>query len=129
MSLSKKSKVILGIIAIVVITVFVVYKYAMQPPTQIENKKVDFTGTSSELLNKIQENTDEWQDKVVVITGNISSIEEKGIILSSSIFCQFKNETKIPVLSADLKITLKGRVIGYDDLLEEIKLDQCIIQK
>ena len=25
-------------------------------------------------------------------------------------------------------ISLKGRIIGYDDLLEELKLDQCIIQ-
>jgi hypothetical protein len=24
------------------------------------------------------------------------------------------------------KVTLKGRVVGYDDLMGEIKLDQCL---
>ena len=52
----------------------------MQTPKQIEDKKVDYTGTSAELLSKVQENAAEWQDKVVVITGNISSIDEKGCI-------------------------------------------------
>ena len=26
-------------------------------------------------------------------------------------------------------VTIKGRCIGYDDLLEELKMDQCIIIK
>ena len=69
-----------------------------------------------------------WQDKVVVITGAISGTDEKGVILSSSIFCQLKDATKITDLKIEQTITLKGRVIGYDDLLEELKLDQCIIQ-
>lgn len=128
MSLSKKSKIFLGLLAVIIIAVVIVYQYSMQPPKQIEDKKVDYTGTSAELLSKVQENAAEWQDKVVVITGNISSVDEKGCILSSSIFCQFKDATKLTSLSAEQEITLKGRVIGYDDLLEELKLDQCIIQ-
>ena len=128
MSLSKRSKIIIGLLAAVIITVVVVYQYSMQPPEQIETKKVDYTGTSDELLSKVQENAAEWQDKVVLITGKISSVDEKGCILSSSIFCQFKDATKLSSLSDGQEVTLKGRVIGYDDLLEELKLDQCIIQ-
>lgn len=32
-------------------------------------------------------------------------------------------------LKANNPISVKGRCIGYDDLLEEIKLDQCSIVK
>lgn len=129
MNLSKKSKIIIGILLVGIVAAFAVYKYSMRPPKQIEEKAVDFTGTSQELLSKIQENAAEWQDKVVVITGTISGTDEQGIVLSSSIFCQMKDATKITNLKTEQTITLKGRVIGYDDLLEELKLDQCIIQQ
>lgn len=128
MSLSKKSKIAFGSLAVIAIIVFAVYKYSMLPPTQIEDKKVDFTGTSQELLSKVQENATEWQDKVVIISGKITSLDDKGFILSSSIYCQLKESSKVSTLSPEKEVSLKGRVIGYDDLLEELKLDQCIIQ-
>lgn len=128
MSLSKKSKIAFGSLAVIAIIVFAVYKYSMLPPTQIEDKKVDFTGTSQELLSKVQENAAEWQDKVVIISGKITSLDDKGFILSSSIYCQLKESSKVSTLNPEKEVSLKGRVIGYDDLLEELKLDQCIIQ-
>ncbi len=127
MSLSKRSKIVIGALIVIVIAVFSVYKYSMQPPATIESKDVDFTGTSQELLSKVQENADEWQDKVVVISGKITSVDDKGFILSSSIYCQLR-DSNANTFSAEQEVTLKGRVIGYDDLLEELKLDQCIIQ-
>tara|TARA_R110002073_G_scaffold108336_5_gene243540 strand:+ start:121259 stop:121654 length:396 start_codon:yes stop_codon:yes gene_type:complete len=129
MNLSKKSKIILSIIIVIIITVFVVYKYSMQPPAKIESKKVDFIGSSDELLSKIQQNAAEWQDKVVVISGKITDLDDKGFMLSSSIYCQLRDSLKVSSLTADQNISIKGRIIGYDDLLEELKLDQCIIQQ
>ena len=79
-------------------------------------------------MSKVQENAAEWQDKVVIISGKITSLDDKGFILSSSIYCQLKESSKVSTLSPEKEISLKGRVIGYDDLLEELKLDQCIIQ-
>lgn len=101
----------------------------MQPPAKIESKKVDFIGSSDELLSKIQQNAAEWQDKVVVISGKITDLDDKGFMLSSSIYCQLRDSLKVSSLTADQNISIKGRIIGYDDLLEELKLDQCIIQQ
>ncbi len=128
MNLSKKSKILIGIVLSITIAVYAVYKYSMQAPAKIESKKVDFTGTSDELLSKIQENAAEWQDKIVVISGEITNLDDKGFILSSSIYCQLRDTTIAKTLIQNNQISLKGRVIGYDDLLEELKLDQCIIQ-
>tara|TARA_R110001632_G_scaffold38339_2_gene96492 strand:+ start:20822 stop:21208 length:387 start_codon:yes stop_codon:yes gene_type:complete len=128
MNLSKKSKILIGIVLFITIAVYAVYKYSMQAPAKIESKKVDFTGTSDELLSKIQENAAEWQDKIVVISGEITNLDDKGFILSSSIYCQLRDTTIAKTLIQNNQISLKGRVIGYDDLLEELKLDQCIIQ-
>ena len=105
-----------------------IYAYAMQAPTKIESKKVDFTGTSDQLFLKILEDPAAWQDKIVVISGKVTSLDDKGILLSASIYCQLKDTTVLKKINPTNDISLKGRIIGYDDLLEELKLDQCIIQ-
>ena len=129
MSLSKKSKIFFGIVIVGIITATVVYFYAMQPPKQIESKKVDFTGSSDSFLSEVQKDFAVWQDKVVLLTGTITTADENGIILSNQIYCQFREDVDKTAIQPNQEIKLKGRVIGYDDLLEELKLDQCIIQQ
>jgi uncharacterized protein YdeI (BOF family) len=129
MNLSKKSKIFLSVIVLLLVAVFAVYKYSMQPPAKIESKKVDFSGTSEALLNQVQKDATIWENKVVELTGVITSKDEKGITLSNQIYCQFREDVQAASLQNEQKITLKGRIIGYDDLLEELKLDQCIIQQ
>ena len=128
MSLSKKNKLIITFLLVFSVIGFAIYMYAMQPPTAIENKKIDFSGSSDELLLKIIDHTEEWQDKIVVVSGEVTSLDDKGILLSASIYCQLKDTTVLKKINPSNNISLKGRIIGYDDLLEELKLDQCIIQ-
>ncbi|CAI8388356.1 MAG: Uncharacterised protein [Polaribacter sejongensis] len=129
MNLSRKSNIAFAVIAIIVITVFSVYKYSTKPPAEIEDRSVDFTGTSKELFRKVEENAALWQDKIVIISGEISSLDTKGFVLSQNIYCLLKDFSTLKTFTSKQNITLKGRVIGYDDLFEELKLDQCIIQK
>jgi len=128
MSLLKKNKLILTFLFVLGMIGFAFYTLAMESPTSIENRKVDFTGSADELLLKITEHTEEWQDKIVVVSGEVSSSDDKGIMLSRKIYCQLKQVTDLQKINPSNNISLKGRIIGYDDLLEELKLDQCIIQ-
>tara|TARA_B110000003_G_scaffold265225_1_gene290847 strand:- start:19460 stop:19843 length:384 start_codon:yes stop_codon:yes gene_type:complete len=127
MSLSKKNKLVI-ILLVFSIVGFAIYTYAMQAPINIENKKTYFTGTSDELLLKMNDSTEKWEDKIVVISGKVTNLDDKGIILSSTIYCQMMDPSILYKLNTNNYISLKGRVIGYDDLLDELKLDQCIIQ-
>ena len=128
MSLSKKNKFIITILLVFSVIGFTIYTYAMRPPTAIENKKIDFSGASDELLLNILDDTKAWQDKIVVVSGEVTNIDDKGIMLSSKIYCQLKQVTDLQKINPSSNIYIKGRIIGYDDLLEELKLDQCIIQ-
>ena len=128
MSLSKKNKLIITFLLVFSVIGFAIYTYAMQPPTAIENKKIDFSGASDELLLNILDDTKAWQDKIVVVSGEVTNIDDKGIMLSSKIYCQLKQLTDLQKINPSSNISIKGRIIGYDDLLEELKLDQCIIQ-
>ena len=128
MSLLKKNKLILTFLFVLGMIGFAFYTLTMEPPTSIENRKVDFTGSADELLVKITDHTEEWQDKIVVVSGEVTNIDENGIMLSSKIYCQLKQVSDLQKINPSNNISLKGRIIGYDDLLEELKLDQCIIQ-
>ena len=124
MSLSKKVKISLGVIIALLIVGFISYRYVMKPPMLLEDREISFEGSNQEIFKKVQEKPKEWQDKVVLITGTITSKDEKGFTLSNNIYCQLADKQDIDT-NEDIKV--KGRIIGYDDLLEELKLDQCLI--
>ena len=128
MSLSKKSKWFLTILIIVLVGTYTAYKYAYKPHTNIEELASDFSGTSDSFLSKVKEDFSQWNNKTVELSGIITSKEEKGITLNNTIFCQFREDMNISKLQTNQSIKLKGRVIGYDDLLDELKLDQCILK-
>ena len=126
MNLSKKNKFIVFLFAICC-SGYVYYTHLMKPPASIESRQVAFTGTAAEFSPKVQENANEWLNNIVVLEGVLTSKDENGITLNNRIYCQFSTRQKIVVAEQTLQI--KGRFIGYDDLLNELKLDQCIIQK
>jgi len=104
------------------------YEYAMGPPTAIEDKEVNFSGTSDRFLVVFLKDPKRWENKAVSISGKILGLEGPGLTLSPGVYCQFKEGLIENRLIVGQSLRLKGRVIGYDDLLEELKLDQCIVE-
>ncbi|MGV9003645.1 OB-fold protein [Flavobacterium sp.] len=68
-----------------------------------------------------------YLEKPVSISGVVTSIHDKEITLDNSVNCTFL--TSVNGVKANQNVTVKGRVIGFDDLLGEVKLDQCSIYK
>lgn len=128
MSLSKKNKVVLFVLAIILLGGFFAYKFTYKPHKSIVEKSITFSGSTEVFLEKVKTDVVKWQDVVVELTGTITLIDNKGITLNNTMYCQLKNSTAITNLQKGQTITVKARMIGYDDLLEEIKLDQTIIK-
>lgn len=128
MNLLKKNKWIVIVLLLLIVGGYSVYQYAYQPHKTTEELKADFTGTSENFLQKVQHNFDAWNNKTVELSGKITAKDKNGITLNQQIYCQFREDFSSENVTENQQITLKGRVIGYDDLLEELKLDQCIIQ-
>ncbi len=127
-SRSKKIRVsvavLLGILlAITVITLKIVYK----PHIALQERAVKFTGSAVEVVAKVQSNSSAWQDEVVQLTGKVTAVDETGFTLNDVAYCQKGNTLHMAKIHVDDIITIKARVIGYDDLLEEIKLDQTAL--
>jgi hypothetical protein len=86
-----------------------------------------FTVSSKSISDEFAANIDvsnkKYLEKAVAITGTITKISGKEIIIDNLIICIMKDIDS--TIQKNQVVTLKGRVVGYDDLMGELKLDQC----
>lgn len=62
-----------------------------------------------------------YLDQVVLVNGMITEVKGNTILIDDGIFCQFEQEIQ-PI---EGRIVIKGRVVGYDDLFGQVRLDFC----
>ncbi len=120
--------IIILVIAIVV-SIFG-YNYIYQDHRDIESEQAEFTMSSSEINQLFSENStsaeQKFLNKTIEVSGIITDINSNDITIGDSVFCQFSTNLETS-LNKNENIKIKGRVIGYDDLLDQVKLDQCTI--
>ncbi len=121
-------KLIFGFLIIVILAIFG-YQYVFRSAENVGKATSEFTIDATEISddfkNNLQEAEIKYRDKIFTVEGIITDIEEEGIILNNSIYCKFDEKIKH---SKNDQIKVKGKYIGYDDLFEVIKLDQCVLQ-
>lgn len=69
-----------------------------------------------------------YQDKTIEFSAKVTALdpENKAIILDSKIFATFNDSISKEIILGK-KLRIKGRFLGYDELLEEFKMDQTLI--
>jgi len=66
-------------------------------------------------------------DHIIAITGTVSSQEGKTLILEPGVACRLEQAPTADV-PAGTVVTVKGRVIGYDDMFMEVQVDFALIR-
>ncbi len=125
-------KKILLIFSLLVVLAVVGYQFIYHSHRDIATEEAAFSVSGDALIKEFvaDENASnaKYLDKSVAIKGKITNVDalNNTFVLDEKVFAivQEKNEAKV----GDV-VTVKGRLIGFDSLLEEIKLDQCTIQK
>lgn len=92
------------------------------PEYQISAKKI-----ASEFASNTSVSNKKYLEKSILITGEVTSINENEVIVDNSVNCSFL--TISDNIKKDQKVVVKGRVVGYDDLMGEVKIDQCSLSK
>ena len=115
---------------ILIILVIIGYNYIYQDHRDIKTEEADYSVSSSsinlEFSNTPLEAELKYLNKTIEVSGIISEINQKDLTLNGQVFCLFSKQVNSSIkLQSEIKI--KGRLIGYYDLLEQVKLDQCII--
>ncbi len=120
------------ILIVVLLLALVVYNYVYQDHRNIEKETAVASISSTVISNEFTQNPTEserkYLNKTIEISGFISEPNIKDLTLDDKVFCQFENSIG-KSFKINSKIKIKGRFIGYDDLLEQVKLDQCSIIK
>lgn len=125
----KKKLLIFGFF--VIITALLLYNYVYKNHRDISNEKESFAISVVDLKNDYNKNDSlanaKYLDKTIIIYGKISSLDLTNNILTVDTILSATVKDKKTVLKVNDSIKLKGRFIGYDDLLEEFKMDECSI--
>ena len=107
------------------------YNYVYKDHRNIEGEKAQYSITAQQIHSEFMDDLDvsqkKYLNKTIEISGTVSEMSQTEITLEDKVFCQFSQQITEEDIQLNSKITVKGRFIGFDDLLEQIKMDQCII--
>ncbi|WP_374173408.1 hypothetical protein [Flavobacterium tructae] len=107
------------------------YGFLFKEARNIESEIPEFSITTTKLLDDYNSNTEKadslYLNKTIEITGKVTKETDSVVILENNIFCLFTKKTKDKLLNN--KVTVKGKCIGFDELFQEVKLDQCTINQ
>jgi hypothetical protein len=128
MSLLRKSKIILTISLIIISSLIIryTYNYVFASSKEVTEIIPEFKGHAYEFNYQVTDNISEWIGKVVQISGFITEVNNDGIILNESIYCQL-DKRSINEEKTNESVIIKGVFVGFDELLMEMKINQCII--
>ena len=117
----------------VIISTVLIYNYVYKSHRDISNEKESFAISVIDLKNDYRKNDSlanaKYLDKTIVIYGKITSLDLANRLLSVDTSLSAILKESGVSLNLNDSIKLKGRFIGYDDLLEEFKMDECSVIK
>lgn len=79
----------------------------------------------AEFTTKEADANKKYLEKPVVISGVITSVSDKEVILDDVVVCGFSTADFLLKVGQD--VSVKGRVVGFDDLMGSVNMDQCSI--
>jgi hypothetical protein len=117
-----------------IIGLIIIYNTYNKPHKDFDKSPFEVTIESRELISFYQDNTDNantrFLNKILLVIGTITNIETNIIILDNGIVCTLDPSQIITEeININNKVSVKGRCIGYDDLLEEVRIDHSFIMK
>lgn len=112
------------------VIVYLGFKFIYKEHRDISKESAEYVLKLDDLNKDYSESFDnsntKYLDKTIVISGMITHVDEinNTVMVDHKISCQFKEN---PNVVNNTIITIKGRFIGFDELLEEYKLDECSV--
>ncbi len=128
--MNKKKILISGLIIASIVTLLV-YNYVFNSKHRnIAEEKATVVLTAGELHSDFTANeslaTTNYLDKVIKTTGKITAIEGNDVVLNDGVQVSF-SAVNAAGYKEGTAVTIKGRCVGYDELLELVKIDQATL--
>ncbi|OXA85995.1 OB-fold protein [Flavobacterium hercynium] len=109
--------------------IYIYYGFLFKEARNIETEMPDASITAAALIKAYTSDPVKadslYLNKTIEVQGVVTKETDSVMILDNKVFCLFTKKNNAKLLSTETVI--KGKCIGYDELFEEIKLDQCTI--
>lgn len=120
----------ISILTIILIVAFLTMNYVIYGGQRdIQAEDADFKTTASIVSNEFKDDNDKanqkYLNRVIEVSGEVTKINKNDLTLNGTILCRIIKKSTVPTMGKTIKV--KGRVVGYDDLMGEISLDDCRI--
>ncbi len=69
----------------------------------------------------------EYLDEVLQVSGTVSEVGKDYIKLAEGVYANLSQAHSAEAVAEGDNISLKGRVVGFDELFKEVRLDNCIL--
>lgn len=129
---AQKKKLFVFFVLIVLAGCFATYKYMYKDHRDIASEKaayvLDIQAIKKEFSQDADGATKKYLDKVIEIKGEVSESDSESFTLDSFVLC-YTDSTVITSIKQKDVLIVKGRFIGFDELLETIKMDQVTLEK
>jgi Tfp pilus assembly protein PilO len=128
----KKKKIIIILVLVFFALAYLGYTCVYKEHRDIASEKASYTITVNEIHSAFKQNDSlanaKYSDKTIEVRGKITNIDSVNqiITLDDMLLARYTKGEQLE-LKLQKTITLKGRVVGYDDILEEIQMDQCTL--
>jgi hypothetical protein len=119
-------------ILILLVAAIAIYRYTYQDHRDISSEKATYVVSITELKKEFASNDSlafaKYQDQTIELTAKITAVdvENKALVLDNTVFATFNDSLAKDIVSGKT-LKIKGRFLGYDELLEEFKMDQSSI--
>lgn len=118
------------ILSLLIVATYLGYNYLYQEHRNILEEEPTHNLTTQVLISSFsQDNSigrEQYLNNTIIVSGQITRIDGSSITLDNTVYCSF-TENINEGFDLNQSIKIKGRCIGYDDLLNQVKLDQCSI--
>ncbi len=111
-----------------------IYYYVYQGHRNIDSEKAAYTLETAELQKDFIANDSlallKYQDQTIELRARITLIDldNNALVLDNKVFATF-NDSLPEGLNTNEIFNVKGRFLGYDELLDEFRMDQSSIVK
>ena len=124
----KKRFVIWAVLAVAVAGGLLAWSMWNKPHTDYAQAEALSNLTSELLVGSFSGGKSEWLNAVVEVRGTVQSVTADGVVLDGGVVCTWSETHAAEGVTTGSPLRIKGRVVGFDDLFGEVRMDACVLQ-
>lgn len=128
----RKTKILVAFVLLAALVVWAGYRYLYHAHRDIATEDADFALRVAQLEQKFLKNPTNanavYPNKVIEVAGAVTDFDAQTrvAVLDGKLSAMLDSTSSVP--KTGMPVTIKGRFLGYDDLLGELRMDQASIK-